>query len=37
MAKNKNMKKKTITVQDKVISLVETNETDYVSLTDMAN
>jgi hypothetical protein len=31
------MKKKTITVQDKEISLVEKNETDYVSLTDMAN
>lgn len=37
MAKSKNLKKKTITVQDKVIGLVETNETDYVSLTDMAN
>ena len=31
------MKKKTIIVQDKEISLVENNETDYVSLTDMAN
>ena len=31
------MKKKTITVQDKEISLIKNNETDYVSLTDMAN
>lgn len=31
------MKKKIITVQDKEINLVEKNETDYVSLTDMAN
>jgi hypothetical protein len=37
MSNIKNTKKKTILVQEKEITLIENNEMDYVSLTDMAN